>query len=182
MPQGLPAAQVSAYLYGSYTAIQYCFAVLRFTLQVLLANYLAQPANYLTSIPAASEVVTEKTLSARTPNHAADAIAASSGPTSGGGSPSAALSGGAIAGIVIGVLAGLAIIASLAYFVGYKRFYQVHRATSFRKGVLPEGPGFNGAGTNGAGPYPAAAYGAQPQAPGFDIETPAAALRTNGNI
>lgn len=132
---------------------------------MLLHDYLSQPANWLTSIPAASEVVTEKTLSARTP---INVDVRSINPAAAGRSSGSSLGGGAIAGIVIGVLAGVAILASLAYFVGYKKFYQAHRATSFKRGQIPDGPAV------GIGEYPAAALGPQPAGPmpRFDIETP----------
>eukprot|EP00878_Enallax_costatus_P000366 GHUV01000451.1.p1 GENE.GHUV01000451.1~~GHUV01000451.1.p1 ORF type:complete len:1048 (+),score=213.52 GHUV01000451.1:292-3435(+) len=145
---------------------------------VQLADYLSKPGNWLTAIPSASDVVTEKQMKTREPTHTlADASPNAPSGSGGGGGSGGALAPGAIAGIVIGVVAGVAIIASLGYFVAYKKFYQVHRATSFKRGELPDGPAMGG-----AGPYPAAAYGAQPGAhtngipdSSFDIETPMSA-------
>ncbi|WIA31454.1 hypothetical protein OEZ86_002349 [Tetradesmus obliquus] len=117
---------------------------------VSLSSYLGKPANWLTAIPA------ESTLPEKAPR--ASQVSAPAAASRGAGGGSGNLGGGAIAGIIIAVLAGLAILGSLAYFVGYKKFYQVHKATSFKRGVLPDGPAFEGAGA--PGPYPAAAYGA----------------------
>jgi hypothetical protein len=49
---------------------------------------------------------------------------------SGGG---AGLAGGAVAGLVLGLLVLLAALAALAYFVGYKRYYKEQRARGFQK-------------------------------------------------
>ncbi|WIA11368.1 hypothetical protein OEZ85_011489 [Tetradesmus obliquus] len=117
---------------------------------VSLSSYLGKSANWLTEIPA------ESTLPEKAPR--ARQVSAPAAASRGAGGGSGQLGGGAIAGIIIAVLAGLAILGSLAYFVGYKKFYQVHKATSFKRGVLPDGPAFEGAGA--PGPYPAAAYGA----------------------
>lgn len=119
-------------------------------MQVSLSSYLGKPANWLTEIPA------ESTVPEKAPR--ASQVSAPAAASRGAGGGSGNLGGGAIAGIIIAVLAGLAILGSLAYFVGYKKFYQVHKATSFKRGVLPDGPAFEGAGA--PGPYPAAAYGA----------------------
>ncbi len=43
------------------------------------------------------------------------------------------LDSGSTAGLVIGLLAALAIIGALAYFVGYKRFYRERKARSFAR-------------------------------------------------
>lgn len=117
---------------------------------VSLSSYLGKSANWLTEIPA------ESTLPEKAPR--ARQVSAPAAASRGAGGGSGQLGGGAIAGIIIAVLAGLAILGSLAYFVGYKKFYQVHKATSFKRGVLPDGPAFEGAGA--PSPYPAAAYGA----------------------
>lgn len=156
-------------------AINNCNLLPIFSCQVKLADYLSNPANWLTTIPAASDVVTEKQLQTRAPDHSLDSAPASE--PSGGGSGGSALGPGAIAGIVIGSVAGVGIIASLAYFVGFKKLYREHRATSFKRGQIPDGPAMGG-----AGPYPAAAYGPQPGAhtngtPGFDIETPTSSVK-----
>jgi hypothetical protein len=141
--------------------------VLSSVLQVSLASYLGKPANWLSTLPAES-TLPEKAPRAR---QVVTSAAAPDGSSSSGGK----LGGGAIAGIIIAVLAGLAILGSLAYFVGYKKLYQVHKATSFKRGVLPDGPAFEGAAA--PGPYPAAAYGAGAAAGGSgavspDIEMP----------
>lgn len=106
-------------------------------------------------------------------------ISDTNAPTYGGGGSGGGLSGGAVAGIVIAVLAAVAILGSLAYFVGYKKFYLESRATSFKRGHIPDGPAFGqypptayGAGTGAVyGPGSAAATAAAAHN-GFDIETP----------
>jgi hypothetical protein len=50
-----------------------------------------------------------------------------------GASSGSAMAPGSIAGLVIGLLVGIALLASVAYFVGYKRYYTEHRAKSFER-------------------------------------------------
>lgn len=112
-----------------------------------LAEYLADPSGYISAVPSRSELPAPEARPADSPSYAASRRAGSSGG-SGGMGP------GEIAGVVIGSVAGAGILAALAYFVGYKRLYQVHDATSFKRSDIPEGPAMDGVGA-----YPAAAYG-----------------------
>jgi hypothetical protein len=61
-------------------------------------------------------------------------------PSYPGSAPGPKLDSGGTAGLVIGLLAALAIIGALAYFVGYKRCYRERQARSFGK-MEDEGPG-----------------------------------------
>jgi hypothetical protein len=124
------------------------------SLQMLVADYLAKPADWLTELPAKADVVR------------ADAprpLRGVAGGRSGGMGP------GAIAGAVIGAVAGAAILASLAYFVGYKKLYLEHKSKGFVRGELPDGP------MHGVGAYPSATIGAGSGAPGIDVERPGSA-------
>jgi hypothetical protein len=113
--------------------------------QVSLEKYLSSPDMHISEVPSQSDLAaptprprsidgTDGGYGSSTRSSASSASSASSGGKSGGMGP------GEIAGLVIGLLAGLGILGALAYFVGYKKFYRTHQATSFKRSEIPEGP------------------------------------------
>eukprot|EP00775_Hariotina_reticulata_P005586 gene5586-5825_t len=132
---------------------------------VSLVNYLSKADNYITEPPAAPVFEPLPPRESSTRAVEAGPGSAQGASDTGSGKPNA----GAIAGAVIGGVVGAAIIGCLIYFVGYKRFWQDRRATSFKRGEIPDGPGMQGHG----GEYPAAAYGpgAGNGVNGFGIES-----------
>lgn len=58
---------------------------------------------------------------------------ASGSATTRGAPAGSSMAPGSIAGLVIGLLVGIALLASVAYFVGYRRYYSEHRAKSFER-------------------------------------------------
>jgi hypothetical protein len=107
-------------------------------LQVSLEKYLASPEQYITEVPSQSDLATPEQRP-RSIDGSTGSTSRSSGNASRGGGKSG-MGPGEIAGIVIGVVAGLAILGALA-FVGYKKLYLPHKATSFKRSDIPEGPG-----------------------------------------
>lgn len=106
-----------------------------------LEKYLAAPADYITEVPSQSDLATPEPR----PRSSYDSTSRSSGGSyyaaaSRGKKSGGALGPGEIAGIVIGVLAGVGILGALAYFVGYKRIYQTRKATSYKRNEIPDGP------------------------------------------
>jgi hypothetical protein len=101
--------------------------------QVMLSEYLATPANYISDIPARSELPAPEGRPARPADSPSSAAEQRRGRSSG-------LGPGEIAGIVIGSVAGAAILGALAYFVGYKKLWKAHSATSFKRSDIPDGP------------------------------------------
>jgi hypothetical protein len=109
--------------------------------QVSLEKYLSSPDMHISEVPSQSD------LAAPTPRpssvdgtdrgYGSSTRSTSASRSSGGKS---GMGPGEIAGLVIGLLAGLGILGALAYFVGYKKFYQAHKATSFKRSDIPEGP------------------------------------------
>jgi hypothetical protein len=106
-----------------------------------LDKYLSAPDNYLTSVPSQSELAApeERPLSIDGTDRGYGSTTHSSSSRSSKGK-SGGLNGGEIAGLVIGLLAGLGILGALAYFVGYKKFYQTHKATAYKRDEIPDGP------------------------------------------
>ena len=106
---------------------------------MLLTSYIKKPASWITSIPAPPEPVdvsseedAEAALQTTTARSSSAGASSSSGSSS-----SSSLSPGAIAGIVIGIVGGLAVLIGLAFF-GYKHVVQPKRATSFQKADIPD--------------------------------------------
>jgi hypothetical protein len=105
---------------------------------VLLANYVDKPASWITSIPAPPEPVdVSSALDTEAAVDTLQSTARSSSAPAGSSGSSSSLPPGAIAGIIIGVVGGLAVLVGLAIF-GYRRVVQPKRATSFQKADIPD--------------------------------------------
>lgn len=104
-----------------------------------LEKYLSDPDMYITSVPSQQDLAAPepRPVSIDGTDRGYGSTRGSSSRSSGGKS---GMSPGEIAGLVIGLLAGLGILGALAYFVGYKKLYQTHKATSYKRNVIPEGP------------------------------------------
>lgn len=94
-----------------------------------------------------SEVPSQQDLAAPAPRPASiDGTSGGYGSTtrsssgSRGGGKSGGMGPGEIAGLVIGLIAGLGILGALAYFVGYKKLWQTHQATTYKRNEIPDGP------------------------------------------
>jgi hypothetical protein len=151
----LEGVQITPNLLESFKQANYTCLLPKQSEPVSLEKYLSSPDMHISEVPSQSD------LAAPTPRpssvdgtdrgYGSSTRSTSASRSSGGKS---GMGPGEIAGLVIGLLAGLGILGALAYFVGYKKFYQAHKATSFKRSDIPEGPMLDGTGA-----YPAAAYG-----------------------
>lgn len=110
--------------------------------QMALDKYLSAPDKYLTTVPSQSDLAApeERPRSIDSTDRGYGSTTRSSGSSRSSKGKSGGLNGGEIAGLVIGLLAGLGILGALAYFVGYKKFYQTHKATAYKRDEIPDGP------------------------------------------
>jgi len=108
-------------------------------LQVSLEQYLSAPSDYITQVPSKSELPAAEPKVARTFETPASSGSSYSASSRQGGGKSG-MGPGEIAGIIVGAVAGVGILGALAYFVGYKKLYKTHKATSYKRGEIPDGP------------------------------------------
>lgn len=108
-----------------------------------LEKYLSSPDMHISEVPSQSDLAAPtqrpRSIDGTDGGYGSSTRSSTSASRSSGGK-SGGMGPGEIAGLVIGLLAGLGILAGLAYFVGYKKFYQQHKATSYKRNEIPEGP------------------------------------------
>lgn len=107
---------------------------------MLLSNYLAKPAGYIESIPAApakADISAPTAISYSSSTSREFSAPSSSSGSGAGSSRPGKLPAGAVAGIVIGLVCGLAVLVGLGWF-GYKHLVQPKRAIAFHKSDIPD--------------------------------------------
>jgi hypothetical protein len=152
----LEGVKITPNLLDTFKQANYTCLLPKQTQPVSLEKYLSSPDMYISEVPSQSDLAAPtprpRSIDGTDGGYGSSTRSSSSSKSSGG--KSGGMGPGEIAGLVIGLLAGLGILGALAYFVGYKKFYQTHKATSYKRNEIPEGPMLDGTGA-----YPAAAYG-----------------------